>query len=224
MYPFSPKFPSLPGCHITLSRVPCAIQLVIHVKYSSAYLSIPNSLTIPSPQQKKNHRLREQTYCCWEGEERVRGKHTLSSFSEILNLFSYPHFLLSLFGCLFIYFHLSNLIPEITLDIVCTYNSLIHSFTLLLVFHYINTIWSIYSLTLVKEIVLIPITISISHLLNIIQGYWVLISQSDVDQCVCVVGRGEWRVSAPCSHSEISHTLSWGHIHDFKVITASSSQ
>ena len=23
-YPFSPKFPSPPGCHITLSRVPCA--------------------------------------------------------------------------------------------------------------------------------------------------------------------------------------------------------
>jgi len=26
MYPFSPKLPSHPGCHITLSRVPCAIQ------------------------------------------------------------------------------------------------------------------------------------------------------------------------------------------------------
>ena len=26
MYPFSPKLPSDPGCHITLSRVPCAIQ------------------------------------------------------------------------------------------------------------------------------------------------------------------------------------------------------
>ena len=25
-YPFSPKLPSHPGCHITLSRVPCAIQ------------------------------------------------------------------------------------------------------------------------------------------------------------------------------------------------------
>ena len=26
MYPFSPKLPSHPGCHITLSRVPCALQ------------------------------------------------------------------------------------------------------------------------------------------------------------------------------------------------------
>ena len=26
MYPFSPKLPSHPGCHMTLSRVPCAIQ------------------------------------------------------------------------------------------------------------------------------------------------------------------------------------------------------
>ena len=26
MYPFSPKLPSHPGCHITLSRVPCTIQ------------------------------------------------------------------------------------------------------------------------------------------------------------------------------------------------------
>lgn len=124
--------------------------------------------------------------------------------------------------CLFIFISVI-LFLRFTLDIVCTYNSLIHSFTLLLVFHYINTS-SIYSLTLVKEIVLIPITISISQLLNIIQGYWVLISQSDVDQCVCVVGGGEWGVSAPCSHSEISHTLSWGQIHDFKVITASPSQ
>ena len=36
-YLFSPQFPSHPGCHITSSRVPCAIQnvLVIHLKYSS---------------------------------------------------------------------------------------------------------------------------------------------------------------------------------------------
>ena len=26
MQPFSPKLPSYPGCHITLSRVPCAMQ------------------------------------------------------------------------------------------------------------------------------------------------------------------------------------------------------
>ena len=29
MYPFSPKVPSYPGCHITLNRVPCAIQYVL---------------------------------------------------------------------------------------------------------------------------------------------------------------------------------------------------
>ena len=28
-YPFSPELPSHPGCHITLSRVPCAIQYEI---------------------------------------------------------------------------------------------------------------------------------------------------------------------------------------------------
>ena len=28
-YPFSPKLPSHPGCHITLSRVPCAVQEVL---------------------------------------------------------------------------------------------------------------------------------------------------------------------------------------------------
>ena len=29
MYPFSPKLPSHPGCCITLSRVPCAVQQVL---------------------------------------------------------------------------------------------------------------------------------------------------------------------------------------------------
>ena len=29
VYPFSSKLPSHPGCHITLSRVPCAIQYVL---------------------------------------------------------------------------------------------------------------------------------------------------------------------------------------------------
>ena len=28
-YPFSPKLPSHPGCHLTLSRVPCAVQQVL---------------------------------------------------------------------------------------------------------------------------------------------------------------------------------------------------
>ena len=52
MYPFSPKLPSHPGCHITLSRVRCVYSmslLVIHFKYSSVCMSIPNSLNSPSP-------------------------------------------------------------------------------------------------------------------------------------------------------------------------------
>ena len=52
MHPFSPKLPSHPGCHITLSRVPCAVYsrslLVIHFIYSM-YMSIPNSLVIHFP-------------------------------------------------------------------------------------------------------------------------------------------------------------------------------
>ena len=54
-YPFSPKLPSHPGCHITLSRVPCVHSmslLVIHFKYSSVCMSIPNSLTTSSPYPK----------------------------------------------------------------------------------------------------------------------------------------------------------------------------
>ena len=40
MYPFSPKVPSNPGYHITLSRVPCSQAfLVIHFKYSSVCMS-----------------------------------------------------------------------------------------------------------------------------------------------------------------------------------------
>ena len=79
MYLFSPKLPSHPGCHVMLSRVPCALQrpsprrdwtqsptlqadalsepsgkslrtlLVIRFTYSSVHVSIPNPLTIPSP-------------------------------------------------------------------------------------------------------------------------------------------------------------------------------
>ena len=60
MNPFSPKPPSHPVCHITWSSVPYAIQwvlvgypfyffLVIHFKYSTVYLSIPNSLVTSSP-------------------------------------------------------------------------------------------------------------------------------------------------------------------------------
>ena len=46
MCPLFPKLPSHPGCHTTLSRVPCAIlKLVIHFKISSMYMSILKSLT-----------------------------------------------------------------------------------------------------------------------------------------------------------------------------------
>ena len=51
-YPFSPKLPSRPGCHIPLSRVPVLQSrppLVNYFKYSTVYTTIPNSLTIPSP-------------------------------------------------------------------------------------------------------------------------------------------------------------------------------
>ena len=37
MYPFSPKLPSHPGCHITLSRGPCAI-------YTGSLLAIHSAL------------------------------------------------------------------------------------------------------------------------------------------------------------------------------------
>ena len=50
MYPFSSKLFSHPGCHRALSRVSSAISrslLIIHFKYSSVNMSIPNSLTIP---------------------------------------------------------------------------------------------------------------------------------------------------------------------------------
>ena len=52
MDPFSLELPSHPGCHITLSRDPCAVGrslLVMHFKYHNVYLSIPSSLTSLSP-------------------------------------------------------------------------------------------------------------------------------------------------------------------------------
>ena len=58
MYSLSPKLLSHPSCHIILSRVSCAISrslLVTHFKYSSMYMSIPNSLppsSHPSPWQQ----------------------------------------------------------------------------------------------------------------------------------------------------------------------------
>ena len=50
-YPLSPRLPSHPGCHIT-AELPVLYSrslLVFCFKYSSMYMSIPNSLTIPSP-------------------------------------------------------------------------------------------------------------------------------------------------------------------------------
>ena len=47
----SPKLPSHPGCHITLSKFPVLYRrslLVFHFKYSIVCMSIPNSITIPS--------------------------------------------------------------------------------------------------------------------------------------------------------------------------------
>ena len=51
MYSILPQNPSHPGCRVTLNRVQCAIcgtLLVMHFKHSTVYMSIPNSLTIPS--------------------------------------------------------------------------------------------------------------------------------------------------------------------------------
>ena len=52
MSPFSSKHPSHPGCHVTLSRVPCAIPQILSVislKYNSVFTSAPDSLSIPFP-------------------------------------------------------------------------------------------------------------------------------------------------------------------------------
>ena len=48
MYPFSPKLASHPGCCITLSRVPGAVQFPVGYpfKYSRVYLSTANSPTL----------------------------------------------------------------------------------------------------------------------------------------------------------------------------------
>ena len=134
-----PKLPSHPGCCITLSGVPCAVQLVIHVKYSRVYLCIPNSLTIPSPQQKRLTDS-ENRHGCWEWEGRMQGKQTPFFTLRDIELVFLPTFPLKLFG-LFIYLFIFIsviLFLRFTLNVVCTYNSLIHSFTLLLVFHYIK--------------------------------------------------------------------------------------
>ena len=37
------------GCYLIMNRVPCAILQKVNFKYSSVYMSIPNSLTIPPP-------------------------------------------------------------------------------------------------------------------------------------------------------------------------------
>ena len=76
MHPFSSKLPSHPGCHLTLSRVPCAVYsrtlLVIHFKYSSVDMSIPNFQTsklsfppsFPHPRQPKIHSLSQgESFC-----------------------------------------------------------------------------------------------------------------------------------------------------------------
>lgn len=68
-YQFSPKQPSPPGCHITLNRVPCALDnrslLVIRIKYSSAHMSIPNSLSLPPALPPGNHKLVLYIWVCF---------------------------------------------------------------------------------------------------------------------------------------------------------------
>ena len=44
-----PKLSSPPGCHITYPVLYGRSLLVLHFKYSSVHMSIPNSQTIPSP-------------------------------------------------------------------------------------------------------------------------------------------------------------------------------
>ena len=46
VYPFSPRLPSHPGCHIALSRVPVlygGTLLASHLKYGIVYMSIPKT-------------------------------------------------------------------------------------------------------------------------------------------------------------------------------------
>ena len=50
MYPFSPKLPSYPSCHITRQSSLCLCSrslFLTHFKYSSLSMSIPNSLRSP---------------------------------------------------------------------------------------------------------------------------------------------------------------------------------
>ena len=52
MDPFSPELPSPPGCHTTLKELPVSCSgslLVTDLKYSSVYMSTPNSLNILFP-------------------------------------------------------------------------------------------------------------------------------------------------------------------------------
>ena len=44
MYPLSPKLPSHPGCHITLSRVPCAVQYIL-VRYQFSVCQCVHALS-----------------------------------------------------------------------------------------------------------------------------------------------------------------------------------
>ena len=66
MYSFSLNFPAHPGCHKTLTEFPVLYSrslLVIHFKYSSVYMSIPNSLTVSFPQSYPgNHKRNTDFY------------------------------------------------------------------------------------------------------------------------------------------------------------------
>ena len=56
---------SPPGCHIALSRVSCVVQKDLggyHFKNRSVYMSISNSLTIPSPLATTSSFFKRQTF------------------------------------------------------------------------------------------------------------------------------------------------------------------
>ena len=81
MHPFSPKLPSPPGCHITLSRVPCAIYLYIPVQ---ALVGCPFRIQqcVHVHPQLPNYPFPSSFPLA-----------TISSFSKSASLFLFVHFL-----------------------------------------------------------------------------------------------------------------------------------
>lgn len=113
---------------------------------------------------------------------------------------------------MFVCLYLRNIISEI-LDIICTYTSLIYSFTLLF-----GISLHKYGITYLPMYTSQGNNANSCHNLNIIAAkynrrlfvYHFAIWCGSVCECgVCVSG-GEWEVSALCSHSKIYYNLSWG--------------